>query len=94
MEIGNKVKIMECHKNPELVGREAEIIKFHEGERWPVELKLVEGMEAQAVNILTGEKQTVQIYGPFYFREDELELVITTPIPDYLKEMDTPEQPA
>lgn len=74
MNIGDKVKILECHKIPELVGQEAEVVGMTTQElaTYPVIVKLTSGDNE----------------GKFCgFREDELEPV--TPdhdIPDAFKE--------
>lgn len=61
VKIGDTVKILECHKIPELVGQEAEVVAMVEQELspYPVTIKLI-----------TGEHQG-QFCG---FREDELEV--------------------
>ena len=60
MNIGDKVKILECHKVPELVGQEAEVIALVDPSltKYPV-----------AVKLLTGEHAGK----PCEFREDELQ---------------------
>ena len=66
MELGNKVKIKECHKIPELVGEEAVIVAVADQElaTYPVTVK-----------ISSGEHEG-KLCG---FREDELELVLGIP---------------
>ena len=66
MQIGNKVKISECHKFPELVGQEAEVIAMASQELspYPVVVKITSGEHA----------------GKFCgFRPDELSEVGETP---------------
>jgi len=66
MEIGNKVKIKECHKIPALVGEDAIIVSMMDQELSPYPI---------TVKISSGE-----YIGKFCgFREDELELVPDIP---------------
>lgn len=60
MVIGTKVKVLECHKYPELVGQEAEVIAMVAPEVSPYQIK---------VKMTSGEHEG-QVCG---FREDELE---------------------
>lgn len=71
MNIGDKVKILECHKMPDLVGKIAKVVAMVDPEqsKYPIGVELDEpiDMEVQMGTLKTG--------GPFGFREDELELV-------------------
>ena len=70
MEIGEVVKIKECHKIPELVGQEAKIVALVHPEiaKYPVAVVFTDGTP-----------------GVFGFREDELEPP-DTDIPDVFKD--------
>jgi len=70
VKIGDKVKILECHKMPALVGKIAKVVTMNDPEtnKYPIEVKLVEPIEQEV------EVGTLAISGPFGFREDELEL--------------------
>lgn len=87
MKIGDKVKILECHKIPDLVGREAKIVALADPEfaHYPVQVMLFEPMELQMetpFGIVEGKAK-----GPFSFREDELQLVAPDAgIPDEFKD--------
>ena len=70
MNIGDLVTIKECHKMPELVGREAKVAAIADPEisEYPIQV------------LLTGDPITIQTMagvgetkGPFGFREEELE---------------------
>ena len=69
MNIGDKVEIKECHKQPELVGKIAKVVAMVDPEesKYPVAVKIDEPIE---IDIPGGVFKTS---GPFMFREDELE---------------------
>lgn len=75
MKIGDKVIIKECHKLPDLVGREAKIIAEVDAElaNYPFQVLLTEQIE------LDTPVGKVETKGPFGFREDELEPVAKVP---------------
>ena len=66
MQLGDKVKILECHKIPELVGQEAEVVAMVAAELGPYPIK---------VKLLTGEHTDKLAQ----FREDELEVMPGVP---------------
>ena len=70
MKAGDKVEILECHKNPVLVGKTAEVMEISEDAevKYPVAVKLDEPIDIPTPvgNLL--------VLGPFAFREDELKL--------------------
>lgn len=71
MNLGDKVTIKECHKMPDLVGKEAEIIAVVKPElaKYPIQVELVEPIKMET------PFGTLETKGPFPFREDELEPV-------------------
>ncbi len=71
MNLGDKVIIKECHKIPDLVGKEAEIIALVKPEmaKYPIQVELTEPIKMET------PFGTLETKGPFPFREDELELV-------------------
>lgn len=52
MKVGDKVQIEECHKVPELVGQEAEVIGVvsTEVEKYPILVKLLQGEYAGKIS--------------------------------------------
>lgn len=73
MKIGDTVKILECHASPQLVGKEAEVVTLDEIGTF--------GGKTYPVGIrLPG---TFAVMG---FREDELEVVGGTDVPDAFKD--------
>ena len=92
MKVGNKVKILECHSIPDLVGKEAKIVAELDAEvsKYPFQVMLT-NWKMPFEHPILGKGETS---GPFPFREDELELIQDTPLPEFLKDMDKPEQPA
>ncbi|MDZ4247124.1 MAG: hypothetical protein U1D67_08395 [Dehalococcoidia bacterium] len=84
MKIGDHVKILECHSIPDLVGKEGKIAAelTPDISQYPFMVVLTEPF------ILKTEHGQAQTKGPFPFRENELELVDTSPdhgIPDVFK---------
>lgn len=87
MQIGDKVVIKECHKMPDLVGKEGKIIaaadpKYVGEGDYPFIVELIDAVEMET------PMGKLQFTGPVGFREDELELADPTKgIPDaFLKE--------
>ena len=70
MNIGDKVKILECHKMPDLVGKEAKVVAMvdPEEDKYPIKVNLDEPLE------MPHPLGKLQLTGPFEFREDELEI--------------------
>ena len=70
MNIGDKVKILECHKMPDLVGRTAKVVAVvdPEQDKYPIKVDLDEPLE------IPHPMGKLMATGPFMFREDELEL--------------------
>ena len=70
MNPGDMVIIKECHKIPELVGKEGKVLAMVDPEASPYPIQVV---LTEKVKITTpfGEGETA---GPFPFRENELEL--------------------
>lgn len=68
MQVGDIVNIKECHKIPELVGKEAKVVAVVDPElaKYPVSVMLTDGMP-----------------GIMGFREEELEPAITE-MPDFM----------
>ncbi len=84
MNIGDMVKIKECHAMPQLVGQAAKVVVIADPEltEYPIRVLLTD--EAITVDLGLGKAQTK---GPFPFREDELEpLPPDHGIPDVFKE--------
>ena len=71
MNIGDKVKILECHKMPDLVGKIAKVVAMvdPEADKYPIKV-ILEESEAIEVPHPLGK---LIMTGPFEFREDELE---------------------
>ena len=69
MNIGDKVKIVECHKMPDLVGKIAKVVSVTEADKaeYPILVELEEPIE------LPHPLGKLMATGPFMFREDELE---------------------
>jgi len=88
MKVGDKVIIRECHKIPELVGKEATIIAelSPDVSKYPYQVVLT-GEKLSFSHPMLGQGQTS---GPFAFREEELELATPepVPIPDVFLKMD------
>ena len=86
MNIGDKVKIKECHALPQVVGLEAEVVAMDDPEttRHPIQVVLTGDPVTIQTQIGTGQTK-----GPFPFREDELELLDPDHgIPDVFKKED------
>ena len=92
---GDKIKVLECHSIPQLVGMEATIIKNDCDGKYPLVIEIAEPIpvKVQPFPGLIGQMPMKQ----FPFREEELELVGaqgpqgTVGIPDaFLKGMDEP----
>lgn len=93
MNIGDKVKILECHSIPQLVGREAKVVAIMDPQMSAYPVAVVLDGEAITLETPFGPGHT---QGPFPFRENELELVgpvKPTELPKFLKDMDE-QQPA
>lgn len=71
MNVGDKVIIKECHKIPELVGREAKVVAVVEPElaHYPIKVMLIGDPITFETPFGGGTTE-----GPFGFREDELEI--------------------
>jgi hypothetical protein len=85
MKVGDKVIIKECHKMPDLVGKEAKVLSMADPEivQYPVLVMLPEPMILKLETPFgPGE---VHVAGPFPFREDELEVMVAKDIPDEFK---------
>jgi hypothetical protein len=92
VNIGDLVTIKECHKMPDLEGREAKVVGLADPEvmHYPIQVFLTGDPIAMQTPFGVGETK-----GPFGFREDELELVKPTEIPDEFKDaFDEGETPA
>ncbi|MDP2727324.1 MAG: hypothetical protein Q8P59_07245 [Dehalococcoidia bacterium] len=99
MNIGDKVKILECHATPELVGRQAKVVAMMDPAMSKYPIAVVLDGEALTFETPFGPAHT---QGPFPFRENELELVGAgqpqanadgqpggkTELPKFLKQMD------
>ena len=84
MKIGDMVIIKECHKTPELVGKEAKVVVIVDPELAPYPIQVMLTGDAIPFETPMGTGETK---GPFGFRENELEPA--TPdhgIPDAFKE--------
>lgn len=69
MNVGDKVKIKECHKMPDLVGKLAKVVAVVDPEvdKYPIKVQLDEGID------FPHPLGKIVATGPFEFREDELE---------------------
>jgi hypothetical protein len=69
MKIGDMVTIKDCHKIPELVGKQAKVIVMVDPEyaHYPIQVMLIQPI---IIETKMGDAETP---GPFAFREDELE---------------------
>ena len=84
MELKSIVTIKECHKIPELVGREAKVIAIADPEaaKYPIQVVLI----GEPI-IFQTPVGAAQSKGPFGFRADELEVVEPpTDVPDAFKD--------
>lgn len=70
MNLGDTVIIKECHKIPDLVGKEAKVVAMVDPSftDYPIQVLLTEPI---AIDTPLGKGETK---GPFGFREDELEV--------------------
>jgi hypothetical protein len=87
MQIGDKVKILECHSIPELVGKTGKIMAMASPEvsKYTCIVMLLEAIE-MTFEPVDGFKIIAKTTGPFPFREDELVLETETQIPDEFKQ--------
>lgn len=75
IEPGAMVKILECHKMPDLVGKTAKVLSVGDPAviKHPILVMLPEPIEIKMETSIG--TATIQVAGPFPFREDELEPV-------------------
>lgn len=79
-----KVKILECHSIPDLVGKEAVIVRYTDPDKvkYSIEVVLTAPITIKMQMQLPWGGGTAEVdqemVGPFPFRPDELELVVET----------------